>query len=135
MKKVFRNKNIIAVALIAVFATAFETPIHATDSTTVNPVELTYLGKAHDQLYFLLNVDNSDKKDYNLLIIDNAGNTLYRETIKGEKISKKFLINADLVEDNQLKFQITDRKTNEMVVYEINQNMRVIQDVVINKLN
>ena len=134
MKRVLRNKSIIAIALFAVFTTAIAPAVNASDTSNVSPIELKFLGQANDKAYFLLNVENADKKDYNLLIIDNEGNTLYRETVKGEKISKKFLINSDLIEDGKLKFQIIDRKTNEMVVYEINQNFRFVQDVVVNKL-
>ncbi len=135
MKKVWNLKSIVATVLFATFTTIAAPVALANDSSHVNPVELKFLGQNKDHLIFQLNFDDAVKdNDYTVIIIDKAGNTLYRDNIKGEKISKRFLINSDDIDENQLKFQITDKKSNETVVYQINHTTRVIQDVAVNKI-
>ncbi|MBK5269798.1 MAG: hypothetical protein JJE22_02170 [Bacteroidia bacterium] len=135
MKKVWQKTNIVAFALIVILTTATASVTLANDSTGSVPSELKYLGITNEQLVFQLNIDGTGvETNYTVLIVDKAGNTLYRENVKGEKLSKRFLINSDLVNENELKFQITNRKSNETVVYQVNQTVRTIQDVVVNKL-
>ena len=96
---------------------------------------MKFLGEVKDQLVFQVNFDgNAEENEFTVAIIDKAGFTLYRENIKGEKVSKRFLVNVDEIGDNSLRFQITSKKSNQTVVYEVNQTARVIQDVVVNKL-
>lgn len=133
MKRVL--KNTVAFAFFALFTIAATSATLANDTTGSISSELKYLGVSNDQHVFQLNIDGAGiENNFTVLIIDKVGNTLYRENLKGEKLSKKFLINSDLVNDNELKFQITDRKSNQSVVYKINQTVQTIQDVVVNKL-
>jgi len=135
MKRVLKNTTIVAFALLVIFTTVTTSVTLANDSTRAAPSELKYLGITNDQLVFQLNVNGTGtENNFTVLIIDKSGNTLYRENVKGEKIAKRFLINADLVNENELKFQITNKTSNETVVYQVNQTARTIQDVVVNKL-
>ena len=136
MKQVLKRKSIIVATLFAVFSTALAPAAQANDSSRVIPVELKFLGEVKDQLVFQVNFDgNAEENEFTVAIIDEAGYTLYRENIKGEKVTKRFLLSADEVRDNTLRFQITSKKSNQTVVYEVNQTARIIQDVVVNKLN
>ena len=135
MKQVLKSKSIIVATLFAVFSTAFGHTAQASDSSRVIPVELKFLGEVNDQLVFQLNVDgNAEENEFSIVITDETGNSLYRENIKGERVSKRFLLNADEIGDSKLKFQITSKKSNQTVVYQVNHVARVIQDVVVNKL-
>jgi len=136
MKKVSKNKSIIIAMVIAAIFTVTSMPAAiANDSTRPIPVELKYLGEANNQLQFLLNFEgNAEENEFIVTISDENGFSLYRETLKGEKITKRFLFNSDEFGNSKLKFQVTNKKTNETVVYQINQVARTIQDVVVNKL-
>lgn len=136
MKRVLKTTNIVTFLLFTILTTAVASVTFANDSTTAIPSELKYLGVSNGKLVFQLNINGTGvENNLSVAIIDNAGNILYKENVKGEKLSKRFLINSDLVDENELKFQITDGKSNEKVVYQINQTAHMIQDVVINKLN
>jgi hypothetical protein len=135
MKKVMKSTSIIAIALYAVFTVAFTPVVLANNSSRVVPVELTFLGEVKSQLVFQLNFDgNAEENEFTVTIIDESGSILYRENVKGEKISKRFLLNADEIGDNKLRFQITSKKTNQDVVYQVNHVAHLVQDVVVNKL-
>ena len=77
----------------------------------------------------------SAEKDYVLNIKDEYGNSLYRETISGVTLSKKFMVNTDEVQDNKLRVEISSKKNNHLVVYEINRNNRVTEEINIYRIN
>jgi hypothetical protein len=135
MKQVLKSKSIIVATLFAVFSTAFTHPAQASDSSRVIPVELKFLGEVNNQLVFQLNVDgNAEENEFTVTITDEAGMTWYRENVKGEKVSKRYLLNSDEIGDNKLRFQITSKKSNQAIVYQVNHVERIVQDVVVNKL-
>ncbi|MGB3088335.1 MAG: hypothetical protein WBB20_00095, partial [Chitinophagaceae bacterium] len=67
--------------------------------------------------------------EFTISITDEYGNSLYREKIKGEVFSKKFLLNTDEIEDNTLRFEIFCNSTKKSVVYEINPQSRYVQNL------
>ena len=135
MKQVLKNKSIMSIALFAILLSASTSALANNDSSRVIPVELKFIGEVKNQLVFLLNFEgNADENEFIVSIIDETGNTLYKEAVKGEKISKRFLLNTDEVGDNTIKFLVTSKKTNQTVTYQVNHVSRTIQDVVVNKL-
>ena len=134
MKKVWKNKSLMAVALALVFATA-SMPALANSGNRSIPVELKFVGETKNQYVFLLTFDGSaDDNEFVVSISDESGIPVYKETVKAEKLSKRFFFNTEEFNSSKLKFQITSKKTNETVVYEVNQVVRTVQDVVVNKL-
>ncbi|HKB44908.1 MAG TPA: hypothetical protein VKC90_10980 [Chitinophagaceae bacterium] len=135
MKQVLKRKSIIVATLFAVFSTALAPAAQANDSSRVIPVELKFLGEVKDQLVFQLNFDgNAEENEFAVTITDEAGATLYRENVKGEKVTKRYLLNSDEIGDGIVHFHITSKKSNQTVVYEVNHVTHVVQDVVVNKL-
>ena len=135
MKQVLKRKSIIVATLFAVFSTALAPAAQANDSSRVIPVELKFLGEVKDQLVFQLNFDgNAEENEFTVTITDDAGLQLYRENVKGEKVTKRYLLNSDEIGNGIVHFQITSKKSNRTVVYEVNHVTHVVQDVVVNKL-
>jgi hypothetical protein len=135
MKQVLKSKSIIVATLFAVFSTAFGSAAQANDSSRVIPVELKFLGEVKDQLVFQLNVDGTaEENEFTVTITDEAGLQLYRENVKGEKVTKRYLLNSDEIGNGIVHFQITSKKSNQTVVYEVNHVTHFVQDVVVNKL-
>jgi hypothetical protein len=135
MKQVLKNKSIIAITLFAIFSAATVPAAMANNSSRVVPVELKFLGEVKNQLVFQMDFDgNAEENEFIVTITDESGFTLYRENVKGEKVTKRFLLNADEIGDAKLQFQITSKKSNQAVVYQVNHEARFVQDVVVNKL-
>ena len=137
MKKIFSNNRLIAVAFFTVFSVAAAPFAQASDSSNhhVMHVELKYLGNIKNQQLFQLNVASIMKDDeFTIIITDDYGSSLYRENVKGENFIKKFLLNTDEIGDNTLRFEIFCNRTKKSVVYEVNRNTRLIQDIVINEV-
>jgi hypothetical protein len=134
MKTLLINTRIIAVALVAVFAVAFTSPVLANDSTESRQVELKYLGQFKNYPVFELNFNSEDNNDFIVIIRDDQQNIVYKDLIKSGTASKKYVVNTDEVGDIPLTFEITNKKTDKTVVYGINKNTRFVEDMVVNKI-
>jgi hypothetical protein len=133
MKKILRNSRLIAVAFITFFST---TAIHAGDSSIVKsavPAELRYAGMVNNDPLFILEVaGNNEHDDFIIRISDKQGNNLYRENIKAENFSKKFLLNTEELGDETLLFEIISRKSNKSVIYEVTSKGRFVNETTVN---
>ncbi len=135
MKKVLRNKSLIAIALFTVFTVALAPVAMANSSNTIVPMELKFLGNVNNKPLFQLNVvGNAEENEFTIAIIDEFGNRLYKETIKGENFSKRFLIDTETLGDTELRFEITSNKSSKPVVFETNRESRLVEEVVVNKV-
>lgn len=138
MKKIFSNNRLIAIAFFTVFSVAaapFAAVAADSSYNRVMPVELKLVGNINNQPIFQLTyVGNTEQDEFTIVIRDEDGNSLYRENIKGESFTKKFLLNKDEVGDGALRFEISSKKFSKTVVYEINRNTRQVEDLVISKL-
>lgn len=128
------NTRILAIALVSVFAVALTTPVLANEGKNPNPVELKYIGQLKNQPLFELTFDNAADNEFIVVIRDEFKNVLYRDFIKGGTTSKKYLLNTDEIGDITVQFEITSRKTDKTIVYEVNRNSRFVEDLVVNKV-
>jgi hypothetical protein len=134
MKKVLINTRILAIALAATFTTAFSSPALAIEEKKAIPVELKFVGNIESQPVFLLSFNNAEGNDYTIVVRDQDGNVLYRDKVKGGNITKKFILNTEELGDVTLQFEITGKKTEKTVIYEVNKQSRLVEDLVINKM-
>ena len=134
MKKVFNNNRLIIVAFFTVFSVAASPAVMAHNNSQDLPVELKLIGTIKDQPLFQLSFgSNSMENEYNITIRDEAGNSLYSENIKGENFHKKFLLNNEDGEGEALRFEITSKKTNKTVVFEVNRQSHIVEEMVVSK--
>ena len=134
MKKIFNNNRLIAIALLTVFSVAVAPAAMANEKPVV-PVQLTYVGNVQNQPMFQLSfAGNNEQNDFTIIISDDFGNTLYRENIKAETFTKKFLLNADELGDETLRFTIFCKNNKSSVVYEVNRNTRSVQDIQVSEV-
>ncbi|MGQ0739487.1 MAG: hypothetical protein ACT4OJ_10540 [Bacteroidota bacterium] len=135
MKKIFRNSRIIAVAFLTLFSAA---ATHASDSSGVNPAiaaELKFAGMVKNDPVFELNIAGSTgQDDYVIKIADNQGNTLYRENIKAENFTKRFLLSDGELGDETLIFEIISRKTKQVVRFEVSSHSRNVNETLVNRV-
>jgi len=133
MKKVFNNNRLILIAFFTVFATSVSSVALANDSTSRGntvPVELKFIGNVNDNALFQMNFfGNPEENEFNINIRDEFGNLVYRELIKGEVFSKKFLLNSDVLGDESVRFEITGRKSKKTVVFEVNRNLTYVEEM------
>lgn len=134
MKNVLTNTRMLAIAIAASFTTAISAPALANEDKKTIPAELKYLGKIQSQPVFQLNIANTEESQYTIVVRDEDNNILYRDNVKGSNISKKFLLNLEEVGNMKIKFEITGKKSEKTVVYEVNKTSQVVEDVVVSKI-
>jgi hypothetical protein len=124
------------IAFFTVFSVAASPAARANDSNNLPPVELKFIGNINNQQIFQLNfAGNAEENDFTINVKDEAGNSLYMENIKGEIFYKKFLLNNDEIGDGKILFEVTSKKTNKTVVFEVKNQSRVVEEMVIKKIN
>ena len=126
--------RVFAIALMATFITAFTFPAQANDEKKAIPVELKFVGNLRDQPLFHLVFNSAEETVYTIVIRDEYGSTFYRETVKGTTFIKKFLLNVEELEDTKLKFEITSKGYDKPVVFEVNNESRLVKEMVVNKI-
>ncbi|HUR65258.1 MAG TPA: hypothetical protein VMZ03_02820 [Chitinophagaceae bacterium] len=132
MKKIFRNNRLIAVAFLTVFSAGATL---ANDSSRIGqavPAELKFAGMVNNDPLFVLNISGTQgNDDFVITISDDQGNTLYKENIRTESCTKKFLLNSEELGDAMLRFEISSRKTKTKVLYEVSSKNRYTQETIV----
>ena len=134
MKRVLINTRIFAVALAITSTTAFSTPALAIEEKKTIPVELKFVGNVNNQAVIQLNFTNAEVNEYTVVIRDSYGLVLYKDKVKGSNMTQKFILNTEELGDGEVHFEITGKKTDKAVVYEVNTVRRLVEDVVVNKI-
>ena len=128
------NFRLAAIALVTLFTVAAVTPALAIDGNLPAAVELKFIGNLKNQPMFQLSFNGAEETDYTVAVVDEYNNVLYKENVKASGNAKKFLLNTEEISTAGLRFEITGKKSNKTVVFEINRNSRVVEDLVISKI-
>ena len=136
--KAINQTKMITLGLITFFTMGFTTIALAEGGKQKEPIEIRVLNNnVNKQPLFLLNVNNAEVGEYLVKVRDENGEVLYREILKGEKVSRKYQLGFNEEESNtlfQIRFEITRLKTNETFTYNVTRKNTVIQDIVVAKL-
>lgn len=135
MKNTLMNTRSFAIALATIFTISLASPALANDEKKTIPVELKFIGNIENQPVFQLTFSNPVENEFTVVVRDEFNNVLYRDVVKGGNISKKFLLNTEELGDTDIQFEITGKKTDKTVIYEVNKKSRLVEDVVISKRN
>jgi len=133
MKTIITQVRFAAVALVALFTV---TLAQAAPATEKNPtgVEFKFIGNHKNQPVLELSFNNPEEVEFTVEVVDEYNTVLYKDVVKANNTTKKFLLNTEELGNVGLRFQITGRKSNKTVVYEVNRNARVVEDLVVNKV-
>jgi hypothetical protein len=128
-------KSIIAVAYFSMLCFTSVYAGKIPDSIATLPVELNYMGEIKNQPLFQLNFSGSEEEnEFNITITDENGYVFYNEDVKGQKFSKQFLFNAEDLSNAKINFAVTGKKSGKKVVYNINRQTKVIDEINVTKL-
>ncbi|HKC36104.1 MAG TPA: hypothetical protein VKB95_08580 [Chitinophagaceae bacterium] len=128
------STRLIAIALVAAFTTALTSPAFANDDKKNIPVELKFVGNIKSQPVFHLVFDSPEETEYTIIISDEFGNSFFKETVKGTRFIRKFLLNTEELDGAKLKFEVSSKKYDKPVVFEIGNETRFVEEIVINRL-
>ncbi len=133
MKTIFRNTRLIAIAMITVFITGFAPAQPGVEKAMA--VELKCIGGYTNHSIIQLNISgNEQQNDFIITITDEYGNVIYRENIKAEQVTMKFLLDTDELGNDTLQLDVFCKKTNKSVVYAINRQAKYDASIAIREL-
>jgi hypothetical protein len=134
MKTVMSNYKKMTLALATFVALGFSNASFAGKSSE-GPAILKFVGKVQNLPVFQLCLNNSENSPYVVIVKDADGNVLFKEKLKGEKISRAYELDTDDAEKiGGTTFEVTNLKTNGTSVYKIKSNVTIVNDVEIAKL-
>jgi hypothetical protein len=133
MKKAINKSLMMAMALMAISSMGFS---QASDtSNKMNAVaELKYVGTVEGFPVFELDLNNEEATEFFVTITDKHSDVLYSTKLKGKGITRKYRLDLDEDDLKSVRFEITSKKTNENLVYEISKKIGFVQDVSVAKL-
>ena len=134
MKTQLFNARNAAIALAAIFAVSFTSPAIASEGLNPSGVEFKFIGKLKNQPVLQVTFNNAEETDFIVEILDEYNNVLYKDYVKANNTTKKFMLNTEEIGNVGIRFEITGRKSNKTVVFEVNHNSRVVEDVVVNQV-
>jgi len=101
-------------------------PLTGTDSS------IKYLGIQESHAVFQLQIENEAEESYTVRIKDHSGNLLFYKTFRDKRILQKFYFNKEEMGE-LVTFIITSRKKQKIETFQVDRNVRVIEEVVITK--
>ncbi|HWJ90126.1 MAG TPA: hypothetical protein VNR87_03395 [Flavisolibacter sp.] len=139
MKKQFVNnlsrtkKSILNLGLAGILFVGLPSVVNAEEKPgTPSGVSVNYVGSVDNQPVFQIEFDNKNEEQFTISIKDSDGNVLYVERSKDKKFVKRFKYQGE--EAVKLTFVLSTDKEKQAQVFEVNKSIRVVQDVVVNRL-
>ena len=98
-------------------------------------VAVKYIGAVAEKAQFQVDIVGNNDEAFLLAIQAQDGTILYKEKISKKIFTKKFEWNNEETFSPKLVFTVTGEKSKKSQVFEVNTQLRTVQDVVINKLD
>ncbi|GAB3425086.1 hypothetical protein [Niabella aquatica] len=133
MKNYLSKTKIFALALVTVFATSFTAPAFAGNDDD-KKAEISYIGNINDLPVYRLSLNNDADQIYFVSVTDNEGTVIYNEKVKGSKIVRNYQFDADLYNEYDLTFTISDTKGKTVSAYNVSKSNKIVNEVAINKV-
>lgn len=133
MKNLSINLRIAAIAMISFLTVAFTNTASATEGNP-SAVELKFIGNVKNKPVFQLTYTGAASSEFTIVVRDEYNTILYRDVVKGSNIAKNYMLNTDELGDTGVTFEVSGKKTEKPVVFEISKSTRFVQDLVINKV-
>ena len=130
--KLVFNSFFLAIVLLAssllVKAAVPEDKIPATGNTA----EVKYIGRHNDQQLFNVLYNNVNGGRFSVRIEDQDGYLLFQDSYTDKKFDKKFRL---IESPGKLVFIIRNYSDNSVQLFEVNSDVRTVEDVVVTKAN
>ena len=133
------NKIIRRIATPAVFSTLFLVllvtgDVQANDATKKEPIEIKYIGSVNQNPVFQIDFENPEGEEVYLSLKDENGVLIYSDVVKDKKYSRKLQLNTGDINDLKMVLSLRSKKGVETQTFQINKNVRVIENVEVARL-
>lgn len=94
---------------------------------------INHLATTGDNLLFEVKVANESGEKFTLVIKDNTGTTIYRGVYSDKNFAKKFQFPKG--ENDKVVFIVKSASGNKTESFEINSNTRLVEEVIVKRVN
>lgn len=115
-----------AIGLIALFAVTTAYPAMANSNYNIPAAEMKMVGLQGNQPLFQLSINNSNYEEVVIVVKDESGYVLYRETLKGANLTRTFQLNTEDLEGTNLRIEVLSRNTSNRSTFDIIDNATVV---------
>lgn len=135
VKTIIRNKLVRTTMALLILsqAAAAQTRAVAVIEPVVGTASVKHIGNPEGTVVFQVQYDNQAGDKFSLIIKDNDGTIIYQDSYSDKKFDKKFQL--PLGETDKLKFIIKGPKTNTVQTFEVKTHSRMIEEVVVSRVN
>lgn len=120
-----------AILLMMSLSNGYANPVTKGEEPFVN---VKYVGVVDERTQFQLDLVNDNEESYFLTVQEDDGTVLYKEKISRKIFTKKFEWSNLDNNSSKLIFTVTGEKSKKAQVFEVNAQVRTVQDVVITKM-
>jgi len=140
MKKQFVSNNtrkammrfgVAALLMMGSLTHSFATPTKGEEPF----VNIKYVGVVDQRAQFQFDMITDNDEAYIVSIQGEDGTVLYKEKVAKKIFTKKFELNSGDLNSSKLLFTVTGEKTKKSQSFEVNAQVRTVQDVVVTKLD
>lgn len=115
-----------AIGLIALFAVTTAYPAMANSNYNIPAAEMKMVGLQGNQPLFQLSLNNSNYEEVVIVVKDESGYVLYRETLKGANLTRTFQLNTEDLEGTNLRIEVLSRNSSNRSTFDIIDNATVV---------
>ena len=115
-----------AIGLIALFAVTTAYPAMANSNYNIPAAEMKMVGLQGNQPLFQLSLNNSNYEEVVIVVKDESGYVLYRETLKAANLTRTFQLNTEDLEGTNLRIEVLSRNTSNRSTFDIIDNATVV---------
>lgn len=115
-----------AIGLIALFTVTTAYPAMANSNYNIPAAEMKMVGLQGNQPLFQLSINNSNYEEVVIVVKDESGYVLYRETLKGANLTRTFQLNTEDLEGTNLRIEVLSRNTSNRSTFDIIDNATVV---------
>ena len=132
-KKIMTTIATFTAAGLLLFTVAKTQAQTTTNASNDKNITVKYLGTQDDVILFNVTVSNPNGNKFSVIVTDNEGNQLFKEVYNDKQFDKRFKLPKS--ETGKLSFVVRNFKDASDDVHSFEVSSRVVEDVVVTKIN
>ncbi len=133
MRMTARARNRFFAFTVTAILLSASASLQAQSTEPVSPVAITHLGNTTETMNFQVKYDNEAGNKFAVIVRDQDNNILFQEYYTNKKFDKKFSIPK--VDNNKVTFQIKNVKDNSIQAFEVNTNVKLVEEVIVKRVD
>ena len=133
MRMTSRARNRFFAFTVTAILLSASASLQAQSTEAVKPAAIRHLGNTVETMNFQVKYDNEAGDKFAVVVRDQDNNVLFQEYYTDKKFDKKFALPK--VDNNKVIFQIKNVKDNAIQTFEVNTNTRLVEEVIVKRVD